>query len=280
MSQQLAPMKKAIDGLTAMKPQLAEVLPPHIDVKKFIRAASSVIQLNPELVGDNVDRKSLFMSCQRAATDGLVIDSREAALVMFNKKAGNKWIKQVQYMPMVAGILKKARNSGEIGSINAYAVYANDQFEYELGLEPKIKHVPDLEEPGEFRLAYAVAKLKDGSIQLQVMSKAKIEEVRKVSKSGSDDQGNAKGIWLKWYDEMAIKTVLRRLCKYLPSSTDLDSVIEASDEQFSIRKEADIEPAPQPEKKQKTQTKAESAILGDDEQEPIEGELEENDDPI
>jgi len=268
MSQQLSPMKTLITGLDQMKPQLAQVLPPHINVDKFIRTASAAIQNNPDLAGDTVDRKSLFMACQRAATDGLVIDDRESALVMFNSKVGNKWIKKVQYMPMVNGLLKKARNSGEIGSINAYAVYTKDDFEYELGLEPSIKHKPNIDDPGDFRLAYAVAKLKDGSIQLQVMSKAKIEQVRKVSKSGSDDNGNPKGIWKTWYDEMAIKTVLRRLCNRLPSSADLDSVLAASDEQFDIKSNvnqqqpvAEVEKAPaSPDKK----TRATSAILDDD----------------
>jgi len=273
-------MKNITTSLANMKPQLKQVLPPHIDVNKFIRTASAAIQNNPDLAGDTVDRKSLFMACQRAATDGLVIDDRESALVMFNKKAGNIWIKVVQYMPMVAGILKKARNSGEIGSINAYAVYTNDFFEYELGLEPKIIHRPNIDDPGEFRLAYAVAKLKDSSVQLQVMSKAKIEQVRKVSKSGSDDQGNPKGIWKTWYDEMAIKTVLRRLCKFLPSSADLDSVLAASDKQFDINKDKPEEHHQEPEKKPSGQTRAESAILGDEDDDAIDGEVIEDDDPI
>jgi len=279
-------MKKLIGTIQNMKPQLAQVLPPQISVDKFIRTASGAIQNQPELL--EADRKSLFMACQRAAQDGLIIDSREAALVMFNKKVGNVWTKQAQYMPMVAGILKKARNSGEIKSINAYAVYENDDFEYSLGLTPDIRHVPNLDDPGEFRLAYAVALLRDGGVQMQVMTKSQIEKVRKCSKSGNDKEDRPKGIWLQWYDEMAIKTVLRKLCKYLPSSTDLDGVLAASDEQFDIDNNVKQQPE-QPEAEETTlqktgKTKAESAILGDEEDElpaiEAESEVIEEDDPI
>ena len=188
MAQEMTVVQKTITTLQNMKPQLQQVLPPQIDVDKFIRTASGAIQQQPELADSN--KSSLFMACQRAAQDGLIIDSREAALVLFNKNVAPKgqkakWEKHAQYMPMTAGILKKARNSGEIKSINAYAVYEEDEFEYSLGLTPNIHHVPNLDEPGEFRLAYAVAQLKDGGIQLQVMTKAQIEKVRKCSKSGS-----------------------------------------------------------------------------------------------
>jgi len=279
-------MKKLIGTIQNMKPQLAQVLPPQISVDKFIRTASGAIQNQPELL--EADRKSLFMACQRAAQDGLIIDSREAALVMFNKKVGNKWTKQAQYMPMTAGILKKARNSGEIKSINAYAVYSNDDFEYSLGMSPNIHHVPNLDDPGEFRLAYAIAQLKDGGVQMQVMTKSAIEKTRKCSKSGNTDDGKPKGIWLQWYDEMAIKTVLRKLCKFLPSSTDLDGVLAASDEQFDIDNNVKQQPE-QPEAEETTlqktgKTKAESAILGDEEDElpaiDAESEVVEEEDPI
>lgn len=253
-------VQQTIQTLQHMRPKLAQVLPPQIDVDKFIRTASGAIQNNPELAESN--KSSLFLACQRAAQDGLIIDGREAALVLFNKKSGNKWEKHAQYMPMVAGILKKARNSGEISTINAYTVGTEDGFEYTLGIEPHIHHVPNLDaEENPLRLTYAVAKLKDGAIQLEVMTKAQIEKVRRSSKSGSHKEtGEPIGIWKAWYDEMARKTVLRRLCKYLPSSTDLDGVLAASDEQFDIRK-----PEPQPQTiKPSGQTRAESVILGND----------------
>ena len=73
---------------------------------------------------------------------------------------------------------------------------------------------------------YAVARLKDGGYQFEVMSRAEIEQVRKKSKAGSS------GPWVEHWDEMAKKTVLRRLCKLLPSSIELARAVamdEATD---------------------------------------------------
>jgi len=276
-------VKKTVLTLQNMRPQLLVALPPQVDVDRFIRTASNAIQNHPDLADSN--KAALFMACQRAAQDGLIIDDKEAALVLFKKNVAPrgqkaKWEKHAQYMPMTAGILKLARNSGEISTIYAYPVFKGDDFQYELGSNPHITHRP-CEEPGDFRLAYAVANLKDGSVQLQVMTKSAIEKVRRSSKSGSDDNGNPKGIWKAWYPEMACKTVLRKLCKYLPSSTDLDGVLAASDEQFDIRKDKDIEPLTEQERKEQRnpsgRTRAESAILGDDE-EIADAELVEDDD--
>ena len=271
--QEISIVQKTVQTLQHMRPQLLVALPPQVDVDRFIRTASNAIQNHPELADSN--KSSLFMACQRAAQDGLVIDDKEAALGLFNKKNQqiNKWEKHAQYMPMTAGILKLARNSGEISTIYAYPVFEGDDFEYELGSNPHIMHKP-CEEPGDFRLAYAVAKLKDGSVQLQVMTKAAIEKVRKSSKSGSHKEtGEPIGIWKAWYPEMACKTVLRKLCKYLPSSTDLDGVLAASDEQFDIRDTPSAAPAAaQPERKSSGKTRAEAAILGDDE-DIAEGEI-------
>lgn len=196
--------------LEKMKPQLAAVLPAHIKPEQFSRVVMTAINLNPQLVA--ADRRSLFNSCNRCAADGLLPDGREAALVTF----GN----QVQYMPMVFGIIKKLRQSGEIANITARLVFKNEMdagrfaFTIEDG-EEKLTHHPLLMgDRGEVVLAYATAKFKDGTVQNEVMTRADIEKVRSVSRSKSS------GPWTQWWDEMARKTVIRRLSKYLPLSAE------------------------------------------------------------
>jgi recombination protein RecT len=83
--------------------------PPHVSVEKFKRVAMTAIQNTPALV--NADRRSLFGAFVRLAQDGLLPDGREAAVVMFGNKA--------QAMPMIAGILKKIRQSGEVAKVSA-----------------------------------------------------------------------------------------------------------------------------------------------------------------
>ena len=74
-----------------------------------------------------------------------------------------------------------ARRSGHIQSIYAHAVHENDEFEYELGLHPKLEHKPSHGDRGAFIGAYAVAHFKDGGYQMEFMPKSEIEKRRKRS---------------------------------------------------------------------------------------------------
>ena len=239
MSNELTPIAAFRGTLEKMHSDLQSALPPQIPVDKFIRTTLTAVQMQPDLLG--ADRKSLLGSTMRAAQDGLLCDGREAALVIFNSKEGKK----VQYMPMVGGILKKIRNSGELASISAQVVYDKDHFDYELGDDERIVHKPFLgADRGKQIACYAIAKTKDGAIYREVMSVADVEKVRAVSRAGKF------GPWVDWWDEMAKKTVIRRLSKRLPSSADLDSVIKADDEaqgfgQIERREPINVTPAPE-----------------------------------
>lgn len=189
-------------------PNIMQSLPSHIPPERFERAAMVAVQRNPDLLA-KADRRSLLLSLQRAAQDGLMPDGREGAIVLF----GN----QAQWMPMVAGLMKLARNSGEIASISAHVAYKGEKFRVVLGDEEKIEHERDLEmADGEIVAAYAVAILKNGEKVREVMTRAQIEKVRNVSRAKNN------GPWVSWYDQMAVKTVIRRLSKRLPLSTDRD----------------------------------------------------------
>ncbi len=218
-------------------------LPKHITAEKFINVAITAVVMDPSLA--KADRPSLLQACLLAAQDGLLLDKRQAALVAFNQKvkdangkdakdANGKdiWIKKVQYMPMVAGILKKLRNSGELSTIIAECVYENDKFAYRLGLNQCLDHEPNIHgDRGKLLCVYAVAKLKDDSQVFRVMTLDQVDRRMAVSKSKT-------GPWVDWYDEMACKTVLRALCKVLPSSTDIDRLIENMDRDTDFTKPA------------------------------------------
>lgn len=197
-------------------------LPAHIPVERFLRVVMTATQRNPDLVA--ADRVSLFNSALLAAQDGLLPDGREGALVIYNTKKGSDWVKLVQWMPMIAGILKKCRNSGELSSVEAHTVHANDKFSYRIGIDDQPVHEPDwFGDRGAVVGVYAVAKLKDGTRVSEIMGKTEIEKVRNVSRSKD------KGPWVDWWEEMARKTVLRRLSKRLPISSDLDDLIRRDD---------------------------------------------------
>lgn len=213
--------------LQKMDAQLKVALPVHIPVERFMRVIQTAAASNTELL--DADRRSLFEAAMKAAQDGLLPDGRHGAFVTFNTKARDgSWVKKVQWMPMIAGILKKIRNSGELQSVCAHVVYSNDTFVYAMGDDERIEHMPAMGNRGEPVAAYAIAKTKDGGIYREVMTHAEIERVRSVSRAAT------KGPWVDWWDEMARKTALRRLSKWLPMSSDLDELMRRDDELYDF----------------------------------------------
>jgi recombination protein RecT len=169
--------------------------------------------------------QSLYTSLTKAAQDGLLPDKREGALVIYKTKVKidgrDEWIEAVQWMPMVAGILKKVRQSGEVASISAHAVYENDEFDYMLGDNEQIHHKPTEGAPGKIRGAYCIVTLKDGFKVRDYMPWWRIEKAKAVAKT--------KFVWDAWPDEMAIKTVIKHIAKVLPQSTDIEAAFDRDD---------------------------------------------------
>lgn len=222
------------EQLKSKEGQFQAALPAHIPVERFMRVVMTAIQANPALA--RADRQSLWTSSIKAAQDGLLPDGREGALVIYNTKDGKDdkgkdiWIQKVQWMPMIAGIRKKVRNSGEIATWSAEVVHKLDHFEFELGDDPYIKHRPFMDgDPGPVIAAYSVAVLKSGEKSREVMTRAQLDKARAASKSKD------KGPWVDWYEEMCRKTVARRHSKVLPVSTDLDDLIRRDDDLYDLQ---------------------------------------------
>lgn len=214
-----------------MRAEIAKALPKDIDPDRFIRTVITAVQMNPDLL--SADRRSLFASCMRAAQDGLMVDGREAVLNIYNTKVKvggrEEWVPMVQYLPMVRGVLKTLRNSGEVAHVDAAAVYERDEFLFERGDNPQLVHKPYLgdDDPGKIIAAYIVVRLTNGEVHREVMPRRDIEKTREASRSGN----GANSPWTKWYDQMAIKAVIKRAAKLLPTSSDrLDRVIDHDNE--------------------------------------------------
>jgi recombination protein RecT len=237
-NQQLAKPSSFELELQSYEPQFAAALPGHISVEKFRRTVVTALNAQPDLA--KADRRSLFTACVRAAQDGLFPDGREAALVIFNSKnqKTGEWVKQVQYMPMIGGIYKRMRNSGELASISAYVVFSNDSFDYELGDTPHINHKPAMGDRGQPIGAYAIAKLTNGEVLREVMSVSEIDKIRAASRSAD------KGPWVQWWEEMARKSVIRRLAKRLPGSADIDAMLQREDDQYAAAQPNGAAPRP------------------------------------
>lgn len=234
LAEQKAPSELVVfkDQLDQREEQFKAALPAHIPVERFMRVVLTAVQNNPDLLG--ASRQSFFNSCMRSAQDGLLPDGREGAIVIFNTKekrdGRDVWIRKAQWMPMVFGILKKIRNSGEVATITARVVYGGDAFRYwiddtgeHLTYEPS-----DNPDRSVVRRVFAMAKTKDGELFVEPLTPEDIEKIRNVSRSKD------KGPWVDWWEEMAKKSAIRRLAKRLPMSTDLDDLIRRDDDLYDM----------------------------------------------
>lgn len=209
----------------------AAMLPAHVSEAKFRRTVLTALSENPKLYG--CDKKSVLSACMRAANDGLLPNAREAAIVPFNDK--KRGVVVATYIPMVAGVYKLLRNSGELASIQSNVVYEQDVFDYALGDESRITHKPAMGERGKAIGVYAIALLKGGFSDREFMSFAEVERIRSFSRAKDEK------FWTQHWGEMARKTVVKRLAKRLPLSTDREYSRDDDDEPRDVTL-----PAPRP----------------------------------
>ena len=205
--------------LGKMHDQFLAVLPKHIPVDRFKRTLLTAINNDPELL--NAHRGSLWNAAMKAAQDGLLPDGRHGAIVRYKDKRRGLI---AQWLPMVAGIRQKVRNSGEVSTWEVHTVHEKDLFDYELGDHPRIVHRPARgAERGKIIAAYSIAVLKTGDISREVMWIDEIEKARESSRAND-------GPWKTHYGEMAKKTVAKRHAKVLPMSSDLDDLLRQGDD--------------------------------------------------
>lgn len=224
--------------LDTYKAEIARALPKHLSADRMCRIALTEFRKNPKLA--NCDPKSVFAAIIQSSQLGLEVGLMgEASLVPFKGEC--------QLIPGFTGLMKLARNTGKVKDIYAHEVRENDTFELTFGLDRSLKHIPlsgkggfpaDDDERGPVVGYYAVGVLIDGSTTFQAMS---IQDVNKIRDNSAGYKNAMKyksqTTWLEYPIEMGKKTVIRRLCKYLPKSPELaaaialDSVSEVSGKQ-------------------------------------------------
>lgn len=216
-----------------MEGQFALVLPKHLDPARFSRIIFTAIQRQPKL--SECSRESLLAAMMRSAEQGLVPDGRQGALVPYKKKNQRTggWTTEAQFIPMWQGLLDLARQSGAIHDAYTASVRENDEFEYELGLDRKLRHKPALKSRGQILFVYCVIEMANGAKTFGPgpMTVDEVEEIR--ARSRSKDSGP----WVTDWEAMAWKTVLKRTLKYVPQSPELQQAIEQDNTDY-----LDVEP--------------------------------------
>ena len=217
---EVSPVKAMGDLLKRMHTQIEKALPSVITPERFTRIALTAYSRNEKL--QECTAESFLGSMMQAAQLGVEPNTPlgQAYLIPYR----NKGVMEVQFQLGYRGMIDLAYRSGEVQNIQAHEVYENDTFEYELGLEPKLRHVPALKDRGNVILYYAVFKMTKGGVGFEVMSK---EDVEAFAKKKSKTYGT--GPWQSDFDAMAKKTLVKRLLKFAPLKSDFVRAVTADE---------------------------------------------------
>ena len=229
MSQQAQAQPTALEkrrddvrGLLARsQKQLQMALPSHVKVEHLMRVVMTATQLTPKLL--ECDPFSLLRAVMQCAQLGLEPnDGRgHAYLIPFKDK--------VQLVVGYKGLMDLARRSGQVGAFRARAVHEGDHFAYAFGTREYIEHQKRGGEESRLTHVYAVANLKGyEEPQFDVMERWEIERIRNASQGyiTALQYKREDNPWMLHFDEMAKKTIVRRLCKALPQSPELARGLE------------------------------------------------------
>lgn len=205
-----------------MKPAIAQAIPKHMTPDRLLRIATTSIRTNPKLkVCTPESLLGAVMQCAQLGLEPSILGHAYLIPYRNKDKETGQYKDECQFQIGYKGLIELARRTGQISSIMAQAVHEKDLFEYEYGIDEKLRHVPADGDRGPVTKYYAYAKFKDGGYSFLVMSRKDIEIHRdKFAKSKNY------GPWVDHFDEMAKKTVLKALMKYMPISVEFQKAMD------------------------------------------------------
>lgn len=199
--------------INQMRPEIQRVLPNQMSADRIARIAMTLVRQTPALA--KCTPESFLGALLTASQLGLEPGPLgEAYLVPY----GNV----VTFIPGYRGLIKLAWNSGQLKNIDAHVVHDGDEFDYEYGLEPYLRHKPTRGVAGKATDVYAAASFLNGGSAFVVMSIADVENIRKRSRASKN------GPWVTDWDAMAKKTAIKQLIRFLPLSTELRTLATAA----------------------------------------------------
>lgn len=199
--------------IKTMEGEIKKALPSVITPERFTRMVLSALSTTPKL--GECTPKSFLGAMMSAAQLGLEPNTPLGQAYLIPYK--NKGVDEVQFQIGYKGLIDLAYRSGEVALVQAHIVYENDVFECEFGLEPKLVHKPADKDRGAPIKVYAMFKTKNGGYGFEVMS---MEDCRKHAEKYSKSYNYNSSPWQTNFEEMAKKTVLKRVLKYAPLKSD------------------------------------------------------------
>lgn len=207
--------------------QLATVAAQHMNPSRLMRVTANAIRTTPKL--QECEPVSFLGALMQCAALGLEPNTvlGHAYLVPFrNNKKG---ITEVQVIIGYKGLIDLARRSGHITSLSANVHYSDDElWDYEEGTDSRLRHRPGPQD-GEKIHAYAIARFKDGGHAYVVLPWSQVMKVRDGSQNWQTAvryNSTDRNPWKTHEDEMAKKTAVRALAKYLPLSVEFMDAVQ------------------------------------------------------
>ena len=197
----------------AMEKEIAKALPSVITPERFTRMVFTALSANPTL--QKCTPNSFLGAMMQAAQLGVEPNTPIGQAYLIPYK--NKGTLECQFQLGYKGLIDLCNRSGDIKDIQAHEVYENDTFEYEYGLEPKLKHVPAMKDRGNVIAYYAVFHTVNGGYGFEVMGR---DDVINHAQKTSQSYGSGFSPWTKYFDEMAKKTVVKKVLKFAPIKTE------------------------------------------------------------
>lgn len=248
-----------MDFIKASQKQITKALPSAITPERFTRICMTAVTQNPDL--GLCTPASFAGAMLTAAQLGLEPNTPlgQAYLIPFNN--GRTGTKECQFQIGYRGLIELAHRSGDLQSIEAHIVYENDEFEYELGLNPVLKHKPAMENRGAIAWVYAVYKLKSGGYGFEVMS---VEDINKHRDRYSQAARRGFSPWNDNWEEMAKKTVIKRVLKYAPMKTEFIKAMVQDDSTLNFEDRGDDFDIVQSPYSEEQIVEAEAEIINED----------------
>ncbi len=201
------------DLIHAMEPEIRKALPSVVTPERFTRMALSALNNSPKL--RECTQMSFLAALMNAAQLGLEPNTSLGQAYLIPYK--NKGVLECQFQIGYKGMIDLVYRNEMVQTIQAHCVYKNDKFSYELGLEPKLNHVPAFEDRGELVAVYAMFRLQNGGFGFEVMSRGDVDAYARRYSQAVDSSYSP---WKSNYEEMAKKTVIKRVLKYAPLKTE------------------------------------------------------------
>lgn len=209
-----APEKKTLQQyIKSMEGEIANALPSVITPERFTRIALSAVSANPQL--GQCTPSSFLGAMMTAAQLGLEVNTPLGQAYILPYR--NKGVLEAQFQLGYKGLIDLAYRSGEVEIIQAHVVHENDEFVCEYGLEPKLVHKPADSDRGKEVKVYAMFKTKNGGYGFEVMS---MEDVREHAAKYSKAYSSGFSPWKTSFEQMALKTCLKKVLKYAPLKSD------------------------------------------------------------